>query len=735
MGGFEKWRNFLLNLFPLCFRAALARGTTFDLCIVDLMQYLTGAVVAQRHGSGFDAQAVTQRVARAVGLHQNNEEDPTRPLLAVGLVCLLDTVQHVPKNKAAKQRQRDASGDAPTHMTAALYEALVAEKGAPPPLGLFIRCGGGETTTTTTTTERYAQLSGQTVWRSVNLKLQLYRAVTRQVMEAPVKEGKMLLLDDGLDFSTQDLERVRAEMAAAHDFEARSAFEQECLVAQLMTHSSAFFQRFMVGADRRVARFGKTAVGEADIKVQAYISPRLGVTRFLAVNQDTDVLFILLLHMRSLLHGDERDDALEVWLDMRSPGDKAESRPYRFVDVKRLYCAIVALFRQEFPAIEFPVETLCLLVFSLETDYTRKFHACLGIGERAVWDAFSELHHDHQAEEGHLCFVDKGTGEAGRVRRKARKFSPDCTDMLASAVRYDDEARRFVLDHGAISRFYYLLIQQSLARVRHDLALCCTGAEMHPLPAEELRIYARDIAERVRAHRRDGASQTTLDAFFRVAAEKRILTTDVVPVQQARKKQKPVIRAEPGVWTSSRNNKERKTDVCELLDGIVEVSLCESRPCCPEEEEEEEEEEASIISSSGSSTGSKDHLEMACYLTQHAAVLARVARIAGEDEFFGVPSPHAMLARIYRVEWYLAQCRDGWKANPARGTPDCVERAPSDPSLSMWGWRERPLEGDEAAQLDALNSTYTLAKWDETKRGFTPWHIEETDEVSHRRYY
>jgi hypothetical protein len=744
MGGFEKWRNFLLNLFLECFMCRLPPGTTFDLGIVDLMQYLTGRVLQQKPPveglavpldgeeeryalppGGFDVRGITQRIARAVAHHQNNEEDPGRPLLATGLVCLLDTVHHVPKNKAAKQRTRGRTGgDGPVHLTGEKHQQLIEKYGSPP-LGLFIRCGD----------EQSYPLDGQTVWRSVNLKLQLYRAVTRQVLEAPVPEGKILLLDDGLQIPTDELEKERATLVEKYGLEGRDSFEQESIIAQLLTYTTSkdglhFIRRLMKGNNGPAKPFGPTCVGEADIKVQSYISPSLGVKRFLAINQDTDVIFILLLHMRSLLYGDERDDELEVWLDMRCPGDKHDvERAYRYVNIKKLYYAITSFFREEFPSVKFPVETLCLLVFSLETDYTRKFHSCLGIGERTVWDAFSEMHSVHK--EGFVTFVDKPTGQAGRIRRKQRRFPTSNFDLLAQAVQYKDSAQRFILDHARIARFYFLLIQQSLTKVRQDLGLCCSGGELQPLEVDELRIYAKDVAERVRAHRKDGSTQTKLDEYFRTVAEKRTLEEE--PPPKERQSKKPKVEAKPGEWTSTRRNTSKKNEeISTLLKGIVEVELV--RPVVENMDIitlEEDEEIKPVAKPEEQNVG----IGMACYLVQNQAALRRVAKNAGDDEYFNVPSPAAMLARIYRIEWYLAYCRNGWKSNNKRGTMDYRETSAVDPSLSMWGWKEKVLDLSEEGLLDAMNCTYYQAQWaPEMKNLFRLSTIEETDEVSHQRY-
>lgn len=125
MGGFEKWRNFLLNLCPSSFQDHLAEGTEFCLCLVDLMMVLAPSVLMRKSvdgQTGFETESITRRIDQTVRYYQNNEEDPRRPLIKTGLIVMLDTIHRVPKNKSTKQKSRD--GEEAKYMNEALYNEM-----------------------------------------------------------------------------------------------------------------------------------------------------------------------------------------------------------------------------------------------------------------------------------------------------------------------------------------------------------------------------------------------------------------------------------------------------------------------------------------------------------------------------------------------------------------------------------------------------------------------------------
>lgn len=511
MGGHEKWRNFLCLLLAQHFRSTLPEDTRFDLLLYDLMALLAPLVMAKMHEQ-FDSDRVARRCADSVAHYQNREQDPTRPIVTRSVVVMLDTPQWVPKNKAATQRTRDRQphkrsttatseeeDDAEeeeeeeeeetggtTHMDEAAYNRLVAQRGGDTE-SLFIDHGQAP----------LPGLTGAMVWRSETLKFQLCRLVAMQCMQLPVPDLQTLVFDDGVAISTRRFAEVRRLMIEHQGWAERSAFERECLVHQAMIQQEQYHQRLVLYDDRQFHRFPGSRVGEADIKIQAYLRPYNGAYTTLVVNQDTDVLFVLLLHMRQYLEGFAPEDRerVEVWLDTRSPTSRDPPTPYRYIDVKRLYLDLVELMRREFPAVQHPLETFCFLVFSLRTDFTRPFAGCLGVGARQVWDTFAEL---HSAGDGYLQFSAR---IGSNITRSQHSRCPnELRGLLAGAVRYDVVQQRFELQQEPIARFYYYLCQHRVMRARQRLHMPALDVKAALRP-HELLLYARELQERLDSYR------------------------------------------------------------------------------------------------------------------------------------------------------------------------------------------------------------------------------------------
>ncbi len=598
MGRLDKWRNFLCALFSSCFHPTLEPGTAFDVILVDLMMFLASQVMDKKHPA-FDGPRVIRRLEDAVRHYANREQDPARPQVTDSLVLMLDTPQHVPRNKAATQQSRDTKARATTasdeeaddedepvlattgpHMDERLYNELVAGRDGDTE-SLFIDVGKPTP----------PSLTGATVWRSVNLKFQLYRLITLHLLQQQVPELQTLVIDDGIAVSTRRLAEVRAAILQDHpQWQQRSAFDRECLVHQLLVQEG-FYQRLVLYDDRQFHRHTSSLVGEADIKIQAYIRPHNGARTYLCVNQDTDIIFVLLLHMRYFLKGLSEEEArdVEVWIDTRSPSDKANAppRPYRYINVKALYYALLDLFAREYPSVQQPVETFCFLVFSLLTDYTKPFAGCLAVGARQVWNTFSELHSVVTRQEGYILFTDKPDAKTLK-RQKLSQYSSQLHQILGQAVHYDRKSRHFVLQQEPIARFYYYLCQHRVMHTRTQLHMP-TPEVKTALRTQELLLYARNLAERLDAYRTGGGSGDY---------EEEMQVEAVTPQQMFDSPTLPT-----------------------KLSGV----------------------------------------ELQRFLRENAAILASLTR-KPTPPLYGVPSRQQMAARIARIAWYLKYCRHGWQS-------------------------------------------------------------------------
>lgn len=675
MGGFEAERLFLLHLFGDCFQAELEDGTEFSVCLVDLMQYLASTVKGQKmgvttkngfHKEYFDVGYVTRTIDESVSHHINKENDPKKPIITRATIFMLDTIHNVPGNKSAKQRSRDRSEC--EHMNEALFQRMQSKRAD----NLFIF---------EDPSQKYP-LEGDTIWRSVNLKLQLYRLLTHHILHARVKPNTVLVMDDGLAFSEKDYEKLRKNVVYDLQLQERTEFEKEFVIHQIMTHSKDFITRFMVWDDAVFRRFPSTGIGEADIKILSYIKRGIGLKKFLVVNQDTDLIFILLLHMKHFLKGDENDDKYEVWLDTRSPNPKSSIKPYRFINIKRLYYAINKFFSEEFPSIRYPIETFCFIVFSTKTDFTREFSPSLQIGPAFIWSCFSQL---HTLKPDYVPFSEKSSPPT-RIPLEPGFKNHKLHSLLNNAIQYDMIKRRYILKHKIISQFYYFLCQTRLVQFRKMIGLSIGYYEYDKspvIPLEELLIFGREIQERVEFFQQYEA-ENLKNSFHALVKEKK-------PVKL------------PSCFSTPKK-------------ASLNISITPSKNDEP-------------VPLTQAVTGGLTS-QMKSYLNCHKKNLKELMRRESINEYFGVLTENDMLCRIYRIEWYLSYCTDGWKE-----LLSCSEKARQDSSLSQWGWEERLVTDKEEFQR-VMNSSYYQARYNPQKPcHYDLYEILECNKVSHKRLY
>ena len=193
MGKHEEWRDFMKAFFPKCFQEKMPIGAEFDMCIVDMMQFLARI----RSETTFRPREVCDHIVRAAFDYSNIDERDDKPVIKKAMVFLFDTAKNVPKCKATTQISRDTSGqegerdESSTIMTKELYDALLQEMSLQP--GEYMIHGDMKKVPT--------KMTPTTVWRSNSLKWQLNSmVVTALLKNLVVPRGKVVVIDDGVVF-------------------------------------------------------------------------------------------------------------------------------------------------------------------------------------------------------------------------------------------------------------------------------------------------------------------------------------------------------------------------------------------------------------------------------------------------------------------------------------------------------------------------------------------------------
>lgn len=684
MGKHEDWRDLLLALFPECFRQNLPSETHFDMCIVDMMQFMA----RMRSEATFRPKDICHHAVRAAFDYSNVENSPIRPIIDKAVVLLIDTPKNTPKCKASTQMARDTisvvthiKGDDDdeaeketaveedddrdgTIMTEDTYNALIKE----------MDLSYGDYMIHAEMKQVPARMTPTMVWRSNNLKWQLNSMIVSSLLKnVTVPRGRVLIIDDGVVFGDpQAYPRLRNRIIEEYAFHDRSEYEKELLVSFLI--SQTLNMRYVLHHDGKYKRMPESGIGEADLKFGNYITReseavKNPMRRYIVVSQDTDIPFILLAHMRRLINPETGriDDDIEVWIDSQTPSDKARghNRAYRFINVKRLYYAIIDFFRVEYPSVSNPIETLLFMVNALDTDFTNRLgHKCLGITRRLVWNVFSETHYKATTPEdlGYVVFGKK------KDRSKTHHYSPKAYNLLAGdaiSVVYNEESNeyRIVLDMARCELFLYLLCQITpVADMTKLKMLNATKPSFYYADPDVFLIQVADLMRTIETNRNEQSTTQNNSVQTLLMGKSFILPQKNTQQQQPSQKSAigPAIRFTP-------------TDTHRYYDKTV------------------------------------------------------MSKLVNKEipAMYGIPSRAQMRARLCRLDWVLNYIQNGTVTRDFAAS--CYTPHRLDPERSRFGWHNKPLE-TSGPNLVNINSSYHTQSLTQVLLGEMPIRVHATVE-------
>lgn len=677
MGKHEQWRDFLRVLASHCFRESIPNGTHFDMCIVDVMQFLA----KMRSDTRFKPKDITDRVVRAAYDYSNIGDNPESPIIDKAVVLLIDTSKNVPKCKAATQIERDSGitanvggggeeeeEESPEEketggsiMTKEVYESVLQEMGLN--YGDFIiHYDMGKVP---------AQMTPTMIWRSNNLKWQLNSMIVSHLLKnVKVPRHKVMIIDDGVVFGDPDAYlHLRNKALDEYQFHDKSEYEKEMLVSFLVTH--ALTQRYVLHHDGQYKRLPESGIGEADVKFGNYImresdGRRNPIRRYLIVSQDTDSIFILLAHMKRLIDPKtgEIDADIEVWIDSQMPSDKAKghSRPYRYVNVKALYYAIIELFKVEYPSVKSPIETLLFMVNALDTDFTPRLGGkYLGVTRLTMWNVFSETHHQpmDMKDPGYITF-----SRVKKERSKVIHYSNKTHHLLGNgtiSVVQDEEANeyRIVIDMVKSEAFLYLLCQLKLVGDMIKLKMITTTKpQFYYSDPDVLLIHTRELLLTMKAYKEDDSNfqknTTTL-----LMGKKFVLPTE--------KSAKSTSDVGPSLFFTPKETQ-------------------------------------------------KYYDKAAMYTLTSKSVI---------PELYGIPTRAQMKGRLFRLYWVLNYLQNGTVSKHAATSYDAL--LPLDNSITRFGWTRKQLDTQGVNHVN-LNSSYHVQSLGQVILGDMPIFVHATTE-------
>jgi hypothetical protein len=552
MGVDPEFRKFLMNAIKrrnaprACFYAALPLHATcqpFDVVIMDMMQELAAiksAVAGETFGSD-----VQQRILRTLYSHVGADPIGDDIVASQLVVACLDNIYQVPRNKAFVESSRDGVGHALPILTstdaydavvkrAAMYAGETARDSARLRMSVASTDAAAKAAvdsfsdaTQFLVTRGPFPADGSQIWRNVSLSWQLKRLVTEGVLTMNVPKGRYVLLDEGLPLTEAQYGPLRTQMLRDHGSASGetgnniSSHARAALVGHLM---KSCLRRVLIAPNHAHRHLPVTGMGESDHKMLYYVQRRLplglnmapgGRARYVVKCQDTDVMWQLLSHMRSLINPSTgMIDEVDVWLDTQTPQDRSSgtSREYRFIDVVELWRQVHEWLGEEFPSLRNPLETLLFGVFCNNNDYVERFPTHMKIGPATVWNTFMELlamgsgrsqYPSNSGSPAKVTLIEPGLERLGFCMNSLMvcgERSIDRTDVSVDrthVVERDPAALNvydtpLFINTDTASRFFYALVQHStslkkVARMRGD--------KTWPITSGSYMGEARDLLE------------------------------------------------------------------------------------------------------------------------------------------------------------------------------------------------------------------------------------------------
>lgn len=664
MGKHEEWRDFMMTLFPKCFQEKMPIGASFDMCIVDMMQFMA----RMRSETIFRPREVADHVVRAAFDYSNIDEREDRPVIKKAVVFLFDTSKNVPKCKASTQMSRDGDGDqegekdeSDTIMNKELYDAMIEEMGLQ----------HGDYMIHRDMKNVPARLTPTTIWRSNNLKWQLNSMVITAILKnMVVPKGKVVIVDDGVVFGDPyAYRRLRDQIIREYQFEDKSEYEKEMLVSFLVTHSLTM--RYVLHHDGQFKRMPESGIGEADVKFGNYImreseGKRNPIRRYLIVSQDTDIPFILLAHMKRMIDPEtgKIDDDIEIWVDTQTPSDKSKgnNRDYRYINIKGLYNAIIALFKEEYPTVSNPIETLLFMVNMLNTDFTTRLgDKYLGITRRVVWNVFSETH--SQSKDGYIQFSRKKKERSKVIHYPANACQLLTQDSIRVVYNEENLEHKIILDMAQCEKFLYLLCQLSPVDDMVKLKMIKSQSpRFYYADPDVLLIHVKDLSLLLASHKSQQEASQNQSTSILLGGKS--FTVPSQPTQKEKTKSKKEIG--PAISFTP-------TETQRYYDKTVMLSMC-TKPI---------------------------------------------------PAMYSVPSRGQMKARLCRLDWVLNYIQNGTVSKHASTSYDAALALDKDQSL--YGWRSVPLD-IEGKNMINLNSSYHTQSLSQVLLGNMPIRVCATKE-------
>lgn len=419
MGLTPEFKKFLYSLFPQCFSSELPHNKEFNIIIKEVLPNIVPKIF------GITPTTNTTINRLCVKFKEDCYEILCNRPGVRRLILLLDNYNCVPGNKSLTEIKRDknVSGkgtESKTWLNEEEYLTLRYEKNLRPD-DLFIK----------DEYDNINKIDGQILWRDGNFRWLLHYALSREFSKMFIPEGKELVIDEGIFYSKDELKKLRESILNEHNMNNKfiTDYEKDCLFSFEIKN---YLKIGYIYPDHKIHLKDSSGIGESDLKILSHINRTITIIpdnnngedkeiydSFLVITPDSDVLAMLLLHMKSLIDPDELTINNEVFMDTQTSFDKAynSSRETRFININLLFKSIIEFFKQEYKDVIYPVETMIFLFLSYFSDYNEPVSPYLSVGPARLWNSFSLLHYTNKSK-GYVTFNQNNIKEQNFKREQ-----------------------------------------------------------------------------------------------------------------------------------------------------------------------------------------------------------------------------------------------------------------------------------------------------------------------------
>lgn len=462
----KELKKFLYHLFPFCFSKELDKK--FDICIIEAMPYIAYSIrkLTKDSNTTIKQECIKLKTNIYNLLYNNNSKGIS---VERGIHILIDNFVCVPGNKSLEERNRDKNQK--SCLNEEDYIKLREEK--------KLKC---DELIFNDVNSNITGIDGIILWRDWLLKWNMIYLYSLELSSFNIPENKFIHLDEGI-FLNDTYSNIRKQILIKYNFWNNpniSIYEKDALVSFEIVKN---FKRALFFPKGKVYYDDSLNIAESDLKIPSLIKRSENNDSYLVISSDSDILLILLLHMKSIINPENFEFDNEVYLDTQCISDQYHDidREYRFINITLLFKSLIELFKRDYKGIIYPIETFSFLFLSISNDFMENLHN--NIGPAKTWDCFSELHCTNP--KGYIKFTDNLNKQITRINIKTNNYSEyngilnnaiilksyNNNDILDNKINFSINSENngyfsnffdFNFDETKILNFFYYIYQQPI---------------------------------------------------------------------------------------------------------------------------------------------------------------------------------------------------------------------------------------------------------------------------------